>query len=673
MNVAEVARRFNAKPSGTGYKAHCPAHEDRTESLAIGGNDDKVLLKCHAGCDTRDVVRRVGLTMRDLFAGNGNGHHKAVVIATYLYRDLQGEVRYRKQRTADKDFYFAQPDGRGGWIPNVKGIERLPYRLNELRGASCVYIAEGEKDADRLWAMGLPATTNDGGAGKWSDSLTQQLTAIGVTLVACFPDNDDPGRAHMRAVAASCTTAGMTASVVALPGLPEKGDISDYFDAGGTVAELLTLCDIAEPYVPRPAEEQAEPGPEPRIELPYSFVHGFPPKHFVATWIAHFGRQSDAALEYHEAAALVALAQATPKLTALISGTSEGLRTNLYVLLVGDAGRSRKSTAKDYGVNTIKQALPGILLPEQMTQESLVESLTQCNGGPALWAIDEFTDTLVKMLNATYLAGMRGILLELYGRTNYTYRRVSKKFKKNKDDEVEREEDVFSVSDVTLSLIGCATPTLFEDLDSTAVGSGLLTRFAIVMPERKPPRKPQYALTEDPIPASLVRWLHDVNLRTAKQVVQFAPGVLERLDDAIDRPIDEADDRCQMTVRMGAMGRKVAMLSAAGRPEFKLEGQPLVVTLEDAEAAIRVVSRWTDYARAFESRIGESAFERNVQRCVALVKGKTVNRRVIAQRVHVSARDMAEIEKTLQMRGQIEVFEHRPETGRPSFTWRWTA
>ena len=51
-------------------------------------------------------------------------------------------------------------------------------------------------------------------------------------------------------------------------------------------------------------------------------------------------------------------------------------------------------------MQTLKQALPRVLLPEQMTQESFVESLTLCNGGAALWAIDEFTDTLTKMLNA---------------------------------------------------------------------------------------------------------------------------------------------------------------------------------------------------------------------------------------------------------------------------------
>lgn len=691
MNVEEFARRFDATRSGVGYMARCPAHEDDKASLALSQKDGRILLHCFVGCATEDILRMKNLTMRDLFS-NGNGHHaKSTVVATYLYRDLQGEVRYRKQRTADKRFYFARPDGHGDWItsakqnggkPVMEGIDRLPYRVNELAGHSQVFVVEGEKDADRLWSIGLPATTNDTGASKdlqkpkWTEALTSQLKAIGVSSVLCLPDNDPPGRAHMHAVAASCTAAGMEVRVVALPGLPVQGDVSDYLDANHSAVDLIVLCDAASIYVPGPEPAADVVIDTPAAVVPYTFSHAFPPGHLVTTWIDHFSKQCDTPLEYHEASALVALAQATPSLTARISGSADGLRTNLYVLLVGPAGSWRKSTAKDYAVQTLKQALPRVLLPEQMTQESFVESLTLCNGGAALWAVDEFTDTLTKMLNATYLAGMRGLLLELYSRTDYTYRRVSKKLrKKNDEGDVERDEDAFVINNVTLSLIGCATPTIFQHLDSTAVGSGLLTRFAIVMPESKPPRLPQFALTEDAIPNTLVKWLHDINVRTAAQAVVFERGVLEMIDESIDKPLDESADRCQMTVRMGVMARKVAMLSAAGRPQldYALETQHVVVTLEDAEAAIRVVLRWVEYARAFEARTDESAFEVTVQKCVALIKGRTLNRRVIAQRVHVPAKELLEIEKTLVQRDLIEVLEHRPSTGRPSTSWRWTA
>lgn len=680
MTFDEVLVRFDAKKSGDGYMAHCPVHKDSSPSLSLNpgtnGNSSTVL-KCQAGCATDAVLSAVGLTLKDLFSStNGNGSRAFWAperfVAAYVYRDETGAPLYESVRLKDpKDFRARRDSSQRPW--SIKGIRRVLYRLNELQGKTTVFDVEGEKDANRLWTIGIAATTNVFGADKWSDEYTKQLQAAGVVSVVILPDNDDPGRAHAVTVAQSCYAAGLAVTVVTLPDLPAKGDVSDYLDAGHSAADLLAECERATPWTPETPTIilQDETAAAPSSPTAYTFAPAFPSGHFVTTWIEHFSKQCDAALEFHEAAALVALAQATPSLNARISGSADGLHTNLYLLFVGRAGITRKSTAKDYAVKTLRRALPNVLLPEQMTQESFVESLTKCNGGAALWAIDEFTDTLSKMVNATYLAGMRGLLLELYARTDYTYRRVSKGAKKT---DGERLEDAFSIRDVTLSLIGCATPTIFQNLDNTAVGSGLLTRFAIVMPESKPARLPQYELTGEAIPSGFVTKLHSISIRTAKQTVTFAPGVLERLDEAIDKPLDESADRCQMTVRMGVMARKVAMLSAAGRkPAFgdDVKAPSLVVALEDADAAIKVVTRWIGYAQAFEARTDESAFEVNVQRCVALAKGRTVNRRTIAKLVHVPAKVMTEIEQTLIQRGEIEVLEHRPSTGRPSYEWKW--
>ncbi len=557
--------------------------------------------------------------------------------------------------------------GSGIWM----AYRRVLFGLPELADCTEVLSARGREGRARYPGARAERDHERWRCRKMAAGYAEQLVAAGCLRVTVLPDNDPPGQTHGQSVAVSCAAAGLAVKVLNLPALPVKGDISDWLAAGGTRADLLTLVAAADVFAPEsaPAGEATD---APAVPVPYTFTHAFPPGHFVTTWIEHFSKQCDAALEFHEAAALVALAAATSSLTARISGSADGLRTNLYVLLVGDPGRTRKSTAKDYGVQTLKQALPRVLLPEQMTQESFVESLTLCNGGAALWAIDEFTDTLTKMLNATYLAGMRGLLLELYARTDYTYRRVSKGAKKTDGD---RQEDAFSISNVTLSLIGCATPTIFQHLDSTAVGSGLLTRFAVVMPESKPSRLPQFALTEDAIPNALVKWLHDIGVRTAAQAVVFEPGVLERIDEAIDKPLDESADRCQMTVRMGVMARKVAMLSAAGRPqpEYALESQHVAVTVEDADAAVKVITRWIGYTEAFEARTDESAFEVTVQKCVVIIKGRTLNRRVIAQRVHVPAKELLEIEKTLVQRDQIEVMTHQPKTGRPSTSWKWIA
>lgn len=48
--------------------ACCPAHEDRSPSLAVTHIEDgRILIYCFAGCEVGDVLAAVGLNIRDLF------------------------------------------------------------------------------------------------------------------------------------------------------------------------------------------------------------------------------------------------------------------------------------------------------------------------------------------------------------------------------------------------------------------------------------------------------------------------------------------------------------------------------------------------------------------------------------------------------------------------------
>jgi len=50
----------------------CPAHDDHKPSLAIRERDDGTLLvRCHAGCSTVDVLDALGLCWHDLFPEDG--------------------------------------------------------------------------------------------------------------------------------------------------------------------------------------------------------------------------------------------------------------------------------------------------------------------------------------------------------------------------------------------------------------------------------------------------------------------------------------------------------------------------------------------------------------------------------------------------------------------------
>src|SRR5262249_38425249 len=145
------------------------------------------------------------------------------IVATYDYLHADGTLLYQAVRYEPKDFKQRRPDGNGGRTWKLgKDVPRAPYRLPALMSQPLVLVVEGEKDADALHALNYAATTNVGGAGKWSDQYSRILKAAGTSTVGVIADNDDAGRQHAEQVAASCRTVGLIASIINLPDLPPK-------------------------------------------------------------------------------------------------------------------------------------------------------------------------------------------------------------------------------------------------------------------------------------------------------------------------------------------------------------------------------------------------------------------------------------------------------------------
>ena len=190
------------------------------------------------------------------------------VIATYDYNDAHGQLLFQVVRKIPKTFRQRCPDGNGGWIWNIKGIKRVPYRLPELLAADPaepVFLPEGEKDVNALRERGLIATTNPGGAGKWLASYGEHLRGRHVVLL---PDNDDPGRDHAADVACKLKPYAASVRMLPLPSLPDKGDVSDWLAAGGSAALLMDLLTAADPEGPDRGGAAAEGEAETAAPMP---------------------------------------------------------------------------------------------------------------------------------------------------------------------------------------------------------------------------------------------------------------------------------------------------------------------------------------------------------------------------------------------------------------------
>lgn len=244
-------RLRDVRRSGNGWIARCPAHEDEKPSLTIAeGADRKVLLKCMAGCPTDSVCRALGVELRDLFpAPPSGGNGRMDIVAEYDYTDEDGRLLFQTVRLQPKGFRQRKPDG-DGWTWKLGDVRRVLFHLPRLNAAdpsAIVFVVEGEKDVFSLERIGAIATTNAGGAGKWRKEYSKCLRA---RRVAILPDNDPPGRRHALEVAQSLYGVAASIKVLELPGIPGKGDVSDWLGNGGTRRELERLAQAAPEWAP---------------------------------------------------------------------------------------------------------------------------------------------------------------------------------------------------------------------------------------------------------------------------------------------------------------------------------------------------------------------------------------------------------------------------------------
>jgi hypothetical protein len=240
-----------------------------------------------------------------------NGHNRGAgklgrLDATYSYVDEAGEFLFEVVRFDPKDFRQRRRPRSGddpskihdGWVWSVAGIRPAPYRLPELIEAIAnertIFIAEGEKACDALWRLGLPATTNAGGAGKWRPELDQVFDGADIVILPDYdpqkthpktkepmfhPDGRPilPGQDHALAVAKSLSVVAQRVRVLDLgvvwPNIKPKGDIADWIAAGGTADVLYALVEDAPDW----SQDMTLrwPGQQPAADV-ITIVHPFP-------------------------------------------------------------------------------------------------------------------------------------------------------------------------------------------------------------------------------------------------------------------------------------------------------------------------------------------------------------------------------------------------------------
>jgi putative DNA primase/helicase len=249
----------------------CVFHDDRTPSctLFLDGAGGFHCNGCGAGGNVFQFEARFShCTLAEAEAkvaeitgakpGFGSFAKLGPVIAAYDYRDDDERVLFQKRRYQpegeQKTFRIYRPGEHGNWIagidpPDSAPTKRVLYNQPRAVTANVIAVCEGEKDADNvaqcgLWAerttLRLATTCNFDGAWKPGEK-SKWLPAYNVyfagKFVIVFADNDENGEAWAQAVAQNVHPYVHTVKIVRLPGLPAKGDVSDWL-ANHTAKEL---------------------------------------------------------------------------------------------------------------------------------------------------------------------------------------------------------------------------------------------------------------------------------------------------------------------------------------------------------------------------------------------------------------------------------------------------
>lgn len=228
-----------------------PDHDDSDPSATITlGTDGSLLLNCF-GCAPSNGTRgrwvaQIVQRLRDgtpkpppdptrtRRSSNRGGSGHGVKTAHYTYTDPDGVIVARKVRFEPKSFLWQRPHGEH-WAEGLRGkpLHELPlYGLHSIPDApSTVFIVEGEKDADRLHALGIPAVC---AAGSHPRNLPEDLSALHGHQLIVVADRDPVGITLARA-----WQQRLPGAILAQPKPSHRGaDISDHLDAGWTLQQL---------------------------------------------------------------------------------------------------------------------------------------------------------------------------------------------------------------------------------------------------------------------------------------------------------------------------------------------------------------------------------------------------------------------------------------------------
>lgn len=268
----------NVKASTTKgqFYADCPIcdRQKHGRHASILFKDTKILVNCwkckEQGRRAADIIAPLGLQVSDLFTDEASSspiipqkthtptpqraaeppveHGEIIEKRKHFYKSQNGDIIGAKsiQKYADGHkacYWYRYENGR--YLQGLNGINMPIYNADKVAQADIVVIAEGEKDADTLCALGYCGTTlpYGGNQSRWTEQLSESFRDKRIFILT---DNDATGNKYAATLISGLMISNTDfITIIPIKSLwmdaPKKADISDFVKAKGREKAILML------------------------------------------------------------------------------------------------------------------------------------------------------------------------------------------------------------------------------------------------------------------------------------------------------------------------------------------------------------------------------------------------------------------------------------------------
>lgn len=137
-NIDRVLDRLDkVKKSGKGWMACCPAHDDRSPSMAVTELDGKIVFNCFSGCTFSEIVGALGMEEKDMFPAQISSivNTSKPYFSKYQLSDIEAKIWIAAQGHADLALGRLTQDEISLWQKTIKylsGIQRDLLKAGHL-------------------------------------------------------------------------------------------------------------------------------------------------------------------------------------------------------------------------------------------------------------------------------------------------------------------------------------------------------------------------------------------------------------------------------------------------------------------------------------------------------------------------------------------------------------